>query len=63
MKINLTGVPETLYVTMCARAMETIRSDAAIKDPDAVNLLERIEFGLSEPLVSSKQEFFRILFT
>lgn len=41
------GVPETLFVTMRARAMETIRSDAAIKDPDAVKMLERIKFDES----------------
>lgn len=44
MKINLTGVPETLFITLRIRASETKRPDAAIKDPYAVEILDQIEF-------------------
>lgn len=44
MKVNLTGVPETLFITLRIRAIETARPDAAVKDPYAVKILEQIEF-------------------
>jgi O-methyltransferase involved in polyketide biosynthesis len=47
MKVNLTGVPETLFITLRIRAIETVRSDAAVKDPYAVKILEQIEFDNS----------------
>lgn len=47
MKINLTGVPETLFITLRIRAIETKRPDAAVKDPYAVEILEQIEFDES----------------
>ncbi len=47
MKANLTGIPETLFVTLRARAVETMRPDAAVKDPDAVEILRQIQFDES----------------
>lgn len=47
MKINLTGVPETLFITLRIRAIETRRPDAAVTDPYAVKILEQIEFDES----------------
>ncbi len=47
MKANLTGIPETLFVTLRARAAETKRPDAAVKDPYAVEILEQMEFDES----------------
>lgn len=44
MRINLTGVPETLFITLRIRAIETKRPDAAIIDPYATEILEQIEF-------------------
>ncbi len=44
MKANLTGIPETLFVTLRARAQETARTDAAINDPYAVAILKQLEF-------------------
>lgn len=47
MKINLTGIPETLFITLRIRAIETKRSDAMVKDPYAVEILKQIEFDES----------------
>jgi len=44
MKANLTGVPETLFITLRIRAIETKRPDAAVKDPYAVEIMEQMEF-------------------
>lgn len=44
MKTNLTGVPETLFITLRIRAIETKRPDAAVKDPYAVEIMEQMEF-------------------
>ena len=47
MKANLMGVPETLFITLRIRAIETGRSDAAINDQYAVDILKQIEFEAS----------------
>ncbi len=47
MKVNLTGVPETLFITLRIRAYETMRSDAAIKDTYAMDILKQIELEAS----------------
>jgi O-methyltransferase involved in polyketide biosynthesis len=47
MKVNLTGIPETLFITLRIRAIETKRPDAMVKDPYAVEILEQIEFDES----------------
>lgn len=44
MNINLTGVPETLFIPLRIRAIETMRSDALINDSDAVEILKKIKF-------------------
>lgn len=46
-KIDLTGVPETLFITLRIRAIETKRTDAAVKDLYAVEILKQIEFNES----------------
>ena len=38
----LSGVPETLLITLYLRAMESQRPDALIKDEKAVDLVQRI---------------------
>ena len=48
MKANLTGIPETLFIMLRIRAIETVRQDAAIKDPYSVDMLKQIEFEASE---------------
>lgn len=47
MKVNLTGIPETLFITLRVRAIETQRPNAVIKDPYAVEILKQIEFDES----------------
>ena len=47
MKANLTGVPETLFITLRIRAIETLRPDVAVKDPYAVDIMKQIEFEAS----------------
>ena len=46
--VNLTGVPETLFIPLRIRAAETLRSDAIINDPDAVEILKIVNFAPSE---------------
>ena len=40
-KVNVTGVPETMVQTLYARAKETKRQNAKIKDEIAVELVEK----------------------
>ena len=41
---NLSGVPETMLITLYLRAMETQRPDALIKDEKAVELVKRLGY-------------------
>ena len=47
MKVNLSGVPETLFITLRIRAIETVKPNGAIKDPYAIDILHRIELASS----------------
>ena len=47
-KQNLKGVPETLLVTLWARAAETRYKDPIIKDQKAVEIVSRIEYDFSK---------------
>lgn len=44
MKPKLSGVPETLLIPLWARAVETTRPDAIIKDAQAVEMLQSIDY-------------------
>lgn len=44
---RLTGVEETLLIPLWARASETRRPDAIVRDPRAVELVERIDYDFS----------------
>lgn len=46
--ITLGAVPETLLWTLFNRATEASRPDAVLQDPEAVRLLERIDFPFEE---------------
>lgn len=54
MKVKLTGVPETLFITLRVRAIETQHPNGAIKDPYAVEILNQIEFSESDKNKVSK---------
>jgi O-methyltransferase involved in polyketide biosynthesis len=43
-KVELEGVPETLLWTLYVRALEARRPDAVLRDPLAVELVERIDY-------------------
>jgi hypothetical protein len=43
-RTNLSGVPETMLITLYLRAMETLRPDALIKDEKAVELVTRLGY-------------------
>ena len=47
MKAELSGVPETLLITVRARAEETERRDSLLNDPYAVNILKKLHFDVS----------------
>ncbi|HMM20726.1 MAG TPA: class I SAM-dependent methyltransferase [Selenomonadales bacterium] len=48
MKQRLTGVSETLLIPLWARATETMRSDAIIKDYQAVRMMDQIEYDFTK---------------
>ena len=47
-KIKVTGVPETMIQTLYARAKETKKDDAKIKDDIAVDIVEKIDYDFSK---------------
>ena len=46
-KVNVIGVPETMVQTLYARAKETKKQNAKIKDEIAVELVERLDYDFS----------------
>lgn len=44
----LTGVPETALLTLYDRALEARRPDARLRDPRAIELVERIDYPFAE---------------
>jgi hypothetical protein len=48
MRVALDGVPETLLWTLYHRAAEARRDDTVLRDPMAVELVERIDFPFAE---------------
>ena len=47
-KVNVTGVPETMVQTLYARAKETKKQNAKIKDEIAVELVEKLDYNFSK---------------
>ena len=47
-KVNVTGVPETMIQTLYARAKETKKQNAKIKDGIAVELVEKLDYDFSK---------------
>ena len=47
-KVNVTGVPETMVQTLYARAKETQKTNAKIKDEIAVKLVEKLDYDFSK---------------
>ncbi len=47
-KVKVTGVPETMIQTLYARAKETKKDDAKIKDDIAVDKVEKIDYDFSK---------------
>ena len=47
--LDLSGVAETLLVTLYLRAIESQRPDALIKDEKAVALVKKISVGCQTP--------------
>ena len=46
-KVNVTGVPETMVQTLYARAKETKKHNAKIKDEIAVELVKKLDYDFS----------------
>lgn len=53
-RVDLTGVPETLLWTLSFRAQEASRPDALLVDPLAVDLVRRIDYPFAERLGSGE---------
>ena len=47
-KVNVTGVSETMVQTLYARAKETKKQNAKIKDEIAVKLVEKLDYDFSK---------------
>ena len=47
-KVNVTGVPETMVQTLYARAKETKKQNAKIKDKIAIELVEKLDYNFSK---------------
>ena len=47
-KVNVTGVPETMVQTLYARAKETKKQNAKIRDEIAVELAEKLDYDFSK---------------
>ena len=46
MEVKLTGIPETLLITVRARAEETLRKDAIVSDIFAIEMLEKMNIDI-----------------
>jgi O-methyltransferase involved in polyketide biosynthesis len=51
--VALDGVPETMLWTLYQRAVEARRPDTVLRDPEAVRLVERIDYPFQERFGSS----------
>jgi len=60
-RIHLSGVPETLLISLYCRAVESRRPDALIKDERAVELTNRIDYDFSQVKLSSADVLFTIM--
>ena len=47
-KVKVTGVPETMIQTLYARAKETKKNDAKIKDDIAVEIVGKLDYDFSK---------------
>ena len=47
-KVNVTGVPETMIQTLYARAKESRKKDAKIKDDMAVEIVSKLDYDFSK---------------
>ena len=45
---RLTEVPETMLITLWAKAMETSRRDALLRDEKAVEILRQIDYDFTK---------------
>jgi O-methyltransferase involved in polyketide biosynthesis len=54
LQVELGGVPETLLWTLYHRAVEVRRLDAVLRDPKAVEVVERIDFPFEERFGSGR---------
>ena len=45
---KLSGVPETMLITLWAKATETNRPDALLRDPKAVEIMNRIDYDFTK---------------
>ena len=45
---KLSGVPETMLITLWAKAVETARPDAILRDPKAVEMMQKIDYDFTK---------------
>ena len=46
--VSLSGIAETLLIPLWARAVETTRPDAIIRDPIALHIFESLDYDFSK---------------
>jgi len=60
-RIDLSGVPETLLISLYCRAVESQRPDALVKDERAAELVSRIDYDFSRIRFSSADSLFTVM--
>ena len=60
-RTELSGVPETLLISLYCRAVESRRPDALVKDEQAAELVSRIDYDFSGIKFSSADMLFTIM--
>lgn len=58
---NLKNIPETLFLTLYARARESQRPDALIRDENAMTMVKRLNYDFEHIRMSAYDELFIIL--
>lgn len=60
-RIDLSGVPETLLIALWCRAVESQRPDALVQDERAAELMNRLDYNFSRIKLSSADMVFTIM--
>lgn len=57
LKPNLTGVPETMLLTLHYRAIEAVRNDSVLDDPEAIRIHKMLDYDFEKYF--GRESFFK----